>query len=185
MKRIIRVECWADNYFFGKLLADNSLIRKEKNKAEVLKSIKVRSKGIFSIGIVDNDNDAIEPFLKGFEIEERFFVCEEIEIIKIKDYSYYILQLYPKEFERWIVKYIEVNCGKRLKDFGYNSYKDFETDTKVIYDRLNKNERFLDLMNYVLNNCDKTENHVRKIKKVLKYLIEYTYEVDINELKNV
>ena len=33
--KLIGVECWADKYFFGRLLNDNNLIRKEKNKQEV------------------------------------------------------------------------------------------------------------------------------------------------------
>ncbi len=185
MKSSIRVECWGDNYFFGRLLENKSLIRKEKNKSEVFKSIKERAKGTFSICIVDNDGDDIEPFLGELEIEERFFLCNEIEIIKIKDKPYFILQLFPKEFEKWIEKYINKVCESDLKAFGYKDYKEFENDSKVIPERLNNNKRFIDLINFVLGDCDNTDNHISKTKKVLKYLIENTYQADINELKNV
>ena len=148
MKRVIRVECWADFYFFGKLLLNQNLIRKEKNKSEVFKSIKERAKGEFSIGIVDSDNDAIEPFIKGFSIEYRFFICDEVELVKLNGYSYYIIQLYPKEFEKWIEEYIRNVCGKTLIDFGYNNYAEFEEDSKVILDKLYKNKRFLNLINF-------------------------------------
>lgn len=185
MKRAIRVECWADSYFFGKLLSNKELIRKEKNKAEVFKSIRERAKGEFSIGIVDSDNEKIEPFLKGFEIEHRFFICEELELIKIENHNYYIIQLYPKEFEKWILRYIENNCGKTLGEFGYNNYSEFEGDSKVMPDRLTKNQRFIDMINYVLGNCENSENHISKIKEVLMYLIKNTYQADINYLKNV
>jgi hypothetical protein len=184
MNKSIRVECWADNYFFGRLLTNKSLIRKEKNKSEVFKSIKERAKGIFSIGIVDSDNDNIEPFLGDLEIEERFFVCDELELIKIRGFSYFILQLHPKEFEKWLLKYIE-NAGQKLSDFGYSSYKEFENDSKVIPERMERNERFLNLINFVLDRCDETDNHINKMKKILQYLIEHTYSVDINDLKNV
>ncbi len=187
MRSSIRVECWGDNYFFGRLLENKSLIRKEKNKAEVFKSIKERdrTKGTFSICIVDNDGDAIEPFLKPLEIEDRIFVCEELEIIKVKDKPYFILQLFPKEFEKWIEKYITKHSEKNLLDFGYTSYKEFEEDTKVISEKLNNNKRFIALIDFVLKNCEETENHINKTKRVLKYLIEHTYQADINELKNV
>ncbi len=185
MKSSIRVECWGDNYFFGRLLEDKSLIRKEKNKAEVFKSIRERAKGIFSICIVDNDGDNIEPFLGVLEIEERFFLCDEIEIIKIKEKPYFILQLFPKEFEKWIERYINEDCGLDLEVFGYKDFKEFEKDSKVIPERLNSNKRFIDLINFVLGDCDKTENHISKTKKILKYLLEHTYQADINELKNV
>lgn len=185
MKRVIRVECWADFYFFGKLLLNKELIRKEKNKAEVFKSIKERAKGEFSIGIVDSDNDAIEPFIKGFKIEERFFVCEEVELIKLQDYHYYIIQLYPKEFEKWVLKFVEVNCSKTLVEFGYKSYQDFEDDSKVIPEKMERNERFLKLLGFVLNEHTNTDNHIHKLKTVLKYLVDNHYDADINKLKNV
>lgn len=194
MNRSIRVECWGDNYFFGRLLENKNLIRKEKNKAEVFKSIKhkERARGIFAICIVDNDGDKIEPFLKlsnsdeeQLEIEERFFLCEELEIIKVKDKPYFILQLFPKEFEKWIKQFIVNHCGKTLVDFGYNSDKEFLEDSKVIPEKLNNNKRFLMLIDFVLKNCGETENHISKTKRVLKYLVEHTYEADINELKNV
>lgn len=184
MKRVIRVECWADSYFFGKLLLNKDLIRKEKNKAEVFKSIRERSKGEFSIGIVDSDNDAIEPFIKGFKIEQRFFICEEVELIKLESYHYYIIQLHPKEFEKWIIKFIEIDCGKSLTEFGYNNYKEFEDDSKVIPEKLYKNDRFINLIDYVLKNHIISDNHISKIKIVLKYLVENTYMSDINELIN-
>ncbi len=185
MKSSIRVECWGDNYFFGKLLSDKSLIRKEKNKSEVFKSIKERGRGIFSVCIVDNDGDKIEPFLGSLEIEQRFFICDEIEIIKIKDNPYFVLQLFPKEFEKWIEKYISEHCGLGLEDFGYKTYKEFEEDSKVIPERLNHSIRFISLIDFVLKNCDETENHIKRIKKILKYLMLHNYAADINELKNV
>ena len=185
MNRVIRVECWADFYFFGRLLLDKAIIRKEKNKAEVFKSIRERSNGEFSIGIVDSDNDTIEPFLGDLIIEDRFFVCKEVELIKVKGYHYYIIQLYPKEFEKWIESFLKNSCNKNLIDFGYNNYKEFEEDSKVIPDKLNKNERFINLINYVLDNHDNTDNQIKKIKSVLRYLINNTYKADINELKNV
>jgi len=184
MQRVIRVECWADSYFFGELLLNKDLIRKEKNRAEVFKSIRKRSKGEFSIGIVDSDNDAIEPFIKGFKIEQRFFVCEEVELIKLENYHYYIIQLHPKEFEKWIVKFIENNCGKNLSEFGYNDYEEFENDSKVIPEKLYKNERFISLVNYVLTKHITSDNHINKIKVVLEYLIKNTYTADIKVLKN-
>jgi hypothetical protein len=185
MNSSIRVECWADKYFFGRLLEDKSLIRKEKNKAEVFKSIKERAKGTFSICIVDNDGDKIEPFLGSLKVEERFFVCEELEIIKIKDYPYFVLQLFPKEFEKWIEKYINDECGLDLDNFGYENYKEFEEDSKVIVERLKSNKRYIALVDFVLANCDNSENHISKTKKILKYLVDKTYKADINELKNV
>jgi len=185
MKRAIRVECWADFYFFGKLLLNKELVRKEKNKPEVFKSIKERSRGEFSIGIVDSDNEDIALYIKGFEIECRIQYCEEVELIKLKDHHYYILQLSPVEFEKWIIKFIEEDCNKSLSDFGYNNIKEFAEDSKVIPERLMSNEKFIEVIKFVLKNCELSDNHINKMKKILGYLIEKNYNVDINELKNV
>ena len=95
------------------------------------------------------------------------------------------MQLFPKEFEKWIEKFITNYSEKTLVDFGYNSFKEFENDSKVIQARLNNNKRFIELIDFVLNNCNETENHISKTKRVLKYLMENTYKADINELKNV
>lgn len=184
MKRIIRVECWADYYFFGKLLENQSLIRKEKNKAEVFKSIKERSKGEFSIGIVDHDNENLDKYIKGFEVECTISVCEEIQIIKIKNNPYYVIQLLPNEFENWIVRYLEIVCNTSLTDFGYLDLKDFTKDSKVIYDRLLKNPRFIKLIKSVLESYCESDNFIKKMKTILEYLCNLNYNADINELRN-
>ena len=166
-------------------MQNDQLIRKEKNKAEVFKSIKERSAGVFSIGIVDSDNDAVEPFLKGLIIEEKFFVCDELELIKILGQPHFIIVLHPKEFEKWIVKFLENNCNKSLHDFGYNSYQDFENDSKVIPGKITTNERFKSVIKYVLIEQANSNNHISKLKMLLNFLLLKTNEADINELKNV
>lgn len=187
MKRVIGVECWADSYFFGRLLADKSLIRKEKTKSEVFKSLRERSKGQFSVGIVDSDNDAITTFLAGFEIEYRLKFGDEIELFKFKGYPYFIIQLSPKEFENWIASFLEKQLGKQQQwaKFNYSSLKDFTNDCKVVPEKLQTNERFKTLMDFVFENYSKTDNHINTIKKILLYLLDNCYSVDINKLKNV
>ena len=46
--KLIGVECWADKYFFGRLLNDKNLIRKEKNKQEVIKELLLEAKAILA-----------------------------------------------------------------------------------------------------------------------------------------
>ena len=58
---IVGVECNADRYFFGRLLDNKNLIRKERNDSEVIKGVSVRSKGNFSIGIIDIDKNKKIP----------------------------------------------------------------------------------------------------------------------------
>ena len=166
-------------------MQNDQLIRKEKNKSQVFKSIKERSNGIFSVGIVDSDNDDVEPFLKGLQVENRFFICDELELIKIGGQPHFIILIHPKEFEKWIVKFLENNCNKSLQDFGYDSYEDFEDDSKVIPEKITTNERFKTVIRYVVTEQVNSENHISKLKMVLDFLLANPYQADINELKNV
>jgi hypothetical protein len=184
MKRVIAVECWADEYFFGRLLMDKALIRKEKNKAEVFKSIKERSKGNFSIGIVDKDNEEAAAFLKGFEIQKKVNIGAEIEVVKIADKPWFVLQLAPVEFERWIEKFLDLPGCKKLAEFGYENIRNFCNDSKVIAEKLIQNEKIMNVLNYVLSEYDKTDNHIKKAKKILDYLVAQNYRADINEIAN-
>ncbi|MBK7882567.1 MAG: hypothetical protein IPJ81_01035 [Chitinophagaceae bacterium] len=194
MKRIIGVECWADYYFFSKLLLDEKLIRKEKNKQEVVKGIIERSKGGFSIGIVDHDNEDLISYIKKkykvgskneCEIENSVLICDEINIVKIKNHPYFIIQLLPNEFENWIIRFLENNCNKSLTEFGYTNFEEFKNDSKVIYERLINNEKFITLIRFVLKSQADSENYINKLKIILEYLIEKNYSVDINKLKNI
>jgi hypothetical protein len=194
MKRIIGVECWADYYFFGKLLMDEKLIRKEKNKQEVVKGIIERSKGGFSIGIVDHDNEDLISYINKkykignkieCEIEDSISICDEINVVKIKNYPYFIIQLLPNEFENWIIQFLENNCNKSLKEFGYNNFEEFKDDSKVIYERLINNEKFITLIKFVLKSQADSKSHINKLKIILEYLIEKNYMADINKLKNI
>ncbi len=185
MKRCIRVECWADAYFFGKLLKDEYLINKQQNKTQVIKSFKdKKSAGVFSVGIVDSDNDLTDPFLKGLTIEDNFFVCDELQIIKIEAQPHFIIVLHPKEFEKWIVKFLDNICQKTLNDFGYEGYKNFENDSKEIKQKILTNDKLMMLFKYVLSQQANSDNHISKLKKILEYLVKNLNEADINELKN-
>lgn len=188
MKRCIRVECWSDNYFFGKLLQGDHLINKQPNKTQVIKGFKDgKLSGVFAVGIVDSDNDAIEPFLKDLTIEHQFFICKdnELEIIKIAAQPHYIIVLHPKEFEKWLVKFVENDCTKTLKEFDYSTYSDFENDAKELQQKILNNEKLMKLFKFVLTEQAKSDNHISKLKSVLTHLLTHPFDADINELKNV
>ena len=70
MNRSIRVECWADSYFFGRLLANKALIRKEKNKAEVFKSMLEVTKKLAKVA------DAVDEYEKTEKKELKRLIKE-------------------------------------------------------------------------------------------------------------
>jgi hypothetical protein len=191
MERIVGVECFADEYFFKRLLRNDRIVRKEKNKEEVLKSVLERSKGNFSVGIVDADSKdfgkqrrSMEAYLKGLDIERKIDFGSTIQVVKVADKPWFFIQLAPVEFEQWIVKFLDDFCEKKLADFGFESALELCGETKVIPKRLLANEKVMTSFNYVLNEFQKTDNHVRKLKEILDYLIEMNYQADINEIAN-
>ena len=184
MKRVIGVECWADAYFFGRLIKQNELIRKEKNKPEVFKSIFDRSKDSFNIGIVDNDGEKIESFLREYVIEQRVSIGGFGEVLKIAGKPWFIIQLAPVEFENWVAKFLDGFCERKLVDFGYGNIKEFCADSKVTQDKLLRKEKLLGVFNYVLQEFEKTDNYIKQTKRILEYLVNSNYQADLNKIAN-
>ena len=183
MTRVIGVECWADYYFFWKLLGNESLIRKEKNKNEVLKSLYERGQGVFRIGIVDKDRWTLNSYFKEDVVESEIKINEFVEVAKLRNNCHFVIQLCPDEFESWLVDFIELH-GSSINDFGYNNVQEFKNDSKSILEKLQRNERFLEVTKFVLERVENTNNHVKVVRRVLNYLIEKNYKVDINDLNN-
>ena len=184
MDRSIGVECWADKYFFGRLLQNKSWIRKEKNKNEVIKSLTQRSNGQFSIGIVDKDRKDINSYFAEKLVENAAPIDAFTQVIKLKDNNHYIIELCPNEFEDWIITFLN-SCGQSVTEFGYQDVREFKEDSKVIEPRLLCNERILTVLNSILRECVQSENHINKVRRLILYLIENKYDADFNELKNV
>jgi hypothetical protein len=185
IKKIVAVECYADKLFFERLLRNEQIIIKEKNKPEVLKGIKERSKGIFRIGIVDDDNERIERFIGNEKINRFKWEGYGLEIIQLESKCHYIIQLSPNEFEDFIVRYLREFCNKDIEDFGYKTLKDFKSESKSIYQKLIIMPRINNLYRYIFETYKYHENSISKLKRILDYLIDKKYNVDFNELKNV
>ncbi len=184
MQKVIGVECWADYYFFGRLLNDSKIIRKEKNKNEVLKSITERAKGSFSVGVVDHDKKELTVYLKETEIEGMVTIGEYIHVSKFAGSIQFVIELKPVEFEIWINEFLKTE-GKSVADFGYESLKEFIEESKSIYEVLLSKPRFIKLMDFIFEHYKNSDNHIRKIKLILEYLLKNRYQADINELINV
>lgn len=132
--KLIGVECWADKYFFGRLINDSNLIRKEKNKQEVLKGVLERSKGNFSIGIIDIDDD--NQKINGFD---KIFESENLKILKHNIKHQFLILIGPKEFENWIEEYLNSRNVKVI-DFGFIDFNEFKKKSKTL--KPENDERF-------------------------------------------
>lgn len=180
MERIVAVECFADRYFFGKLLQNEKRIRKEKNKNEVIKAFE-RVKGEFLIGIVDEDrkNILLHPFLKNFE-----FIKEgnNFKIYKDKTKYQFIFALCPKAFEYWIFQFLEIQ-DKNLEEFQYIDFETFKKETKN--EQIDKDVKFKNLVSHIIKTYPDFDNHIKDFKKNIDYLISETYNFELNIFKKL
>lgn len=182
MKSLICVECHADRYFFGRLVNDTNLIRKEKNKNEVIKAITQRVKDQFIIGVVDEDRSDLlkDKSLSSFELilEE-----DECKIYKHKNNCQFIFVLRPNEFEMWLNDFLKLK-NKTIKDFGYSGLEEFtKKESKSI--KPESYPRFKEVITFVIDSHSEDVNFIHKMKKKLEYLIEKKYTFDKNEFLNV
>lgn len=176
MKGIISVECNADRYFFGRLLNNKPLIRKERNDTEVIRSFERRGECL-GIGIIDIDKGKKRP--NDFEIiyDEEF-----TQIYKHKKRFQFLILLGPRQLEHWIGKYLDEQ-NKKIEDFGFKNFNHFMETSKTR--KPEENEHFKFVIDFVLNNYDKSKNHIKNLKKRLEYIIQEEYRFDIQVFNNL
>jgi uncharacterized membrane protein len=175
--KLIGVECWADKYFFERLLNDKSLIRKESGDDAVINGVAIRSKGNFSIGIVDIDKNKKLPstFLSIYQDENA-------QIFKHNENYQFLILIGPRQFEHWINEYLKVK-NSSVEVFGFSSFVEFMQKSKSL--KPENDERFKNLINFVFENLNKDENHILKLKRQLEYIIDKKYQFDIQEFLEV
>jgi uncharacterized membrane protein len=175
--KLVGVECWADKYFFGRLLNDKNLIRKESGDDAVIDGVTKRSKDSFSVGIVDID--------KGKKIPTSFTKIHENEntiIFKHNINCQFLILIGPRQFEHWINEYLKVKKSS-VEAFGFTNFVDFMKISKSL--RPENDERFKNVINFVFANFNNDENHILKLKMHLEYIIEKKYQFNIEEFLDI
>ena len=174
---LIGVECNADWYFFGRLLNNKNLIRKERNDTEVIRSIVIRSKGSFCIGIIDVDKNKKIPL--GFI---NISASNNADIYKHSVNCQFLILIGPRQFEHWINAFLTLHA-QPITNFGYANVNEFMEESKTINPE--KNEKFRSIINFVLENYSTNDNHVLSLKKQLEYIVEKKYQFNIDEFQNI
>lgn len=174
---LVGVECNADRYFFGRLLNNKKLIRKERNDIEVIKGVCVRSKGHFSIGIIDVDKDKKIP--NDFT---GIYRDANTHIFKHNQNCQFLILIGPRQFEHWINEYLRLKNSSVL-EFGFSTFDDFMQNSKTISPE--KEEKFKNVMNFVFENLSENENHILKLKRQLEYILDKKYQFNIDEFQNI
>ncbi|HAO05497.1 MULTISPECIES: hypothetical protein [Chryseobacterium] len=180
MERVVAVECFADKYFFGKLLQNEKRIRKEKNKNEVIKAFE-RVKGEFLIGIVDEDRKdlLLNPNLKSFEkIKEG----NSFKIYKDKTKYQFIFALCPKAFEDWLCQFLKLQ-SKDLIEFDYIDFESFKKETKS--EQIDKESKYKNLVKHIIQTYPDFDNHIKEFKIHIDYLLTETYNFNLERFKNL
>lgn len=178
MDKSIIPECYADTLLIETLVPTKKGYNHQHNCFKVEATMKGLSG--FAVGIIDKDKKQIR-YLEHFEIIDE--VNGEGALIlwrhKEKWKHHFIVQICPA-LEQWIKEVCEQEKID-LSGFGENILEGIKYFTKSI-SRLN-NQKLQLLLNQV--NSRNENISVRKLKGWVKLLKEKTYQVDINELKNV
>ncbi|MBF2707087.1 hypothetical protein [Flavobacterium soyangense] len=175
--KLVGVECWADKYFFGRLLNDKNIIRKESGDDAVIDGVAIRSKGSFSVGIVDVDKDKKIP--KDFT---KICENENTQIFKHNENCQFIILIGPRQFEHWINEYLKIK-NSSVEDFGFVNFVEFMKQSKSL--KPENDERFKDVISFVIENFHRSENHIFKLKIHLEYILEKKYQFNIEEFQNI
>jgi hypothetical protein len=177
---LIGVECWCDNYFFGKLLRNDKLIKKEKNKNAVLVGLK-KAQDRVAIGIIDHDYDENLPLkiLNDFEV---IFNSEFTSVYKNLNYFQFVFILKPYALEKWLLRYLEIQ-NISISNFGYSNPKEFIIDSKNCNSSMTSNFKLL--IAHILDNYLNTANHIHLIKRQLDYILENKFNFDKTDFTNV
>lgn len=174
---IVGVECNADRYFFGRLLNDKKLIRKERNDIEVINGVTIRSKGNFSIGIIDVDKNKKIP-----DSFDQIYCDANTLIFKHSNNCQFIILIGPRQFEHWINAFLRIK-NRTIEEFGFESFNDFLEFSKSLKPEFEV--RFKSVIDFVFESFTEEENHVLKLKRQLEYILEKKYQFNIDEFQNI
>jgi hypothetical protein len=176
-------ECFFDTVLFKKILKTKRRLKHRKGCNNVVNSFRVvkGKKGdlydsSFGVGMVDKDKKELDYLNECKAIIES----DNLILWKHKEKQHFVIQLCPP-IEKWITEILEAD-NKSVEEFGYS--KNYKKLKKAIKDDLDDEED--EKLNRLINAILSSENEaIRKLKAILLYLRDKTYQADINELKNV
>lgn len=175
--KLVGVECWADKYFFERLLNDKSIIRKESGDDAVIDGVVIRSKGNFSIGIIDIDKNKKIP--NNFS---NIHANENTQIFKHQENCQFLILIGPRQFEHWINDYLKIK-NSSVEVFGFINFVDFMKKSKSL--KPESDEKFKNLLDFIFENFNNHENHILKLNRQLNYLIAKKYQFNIDEFLEI
>ena len=177
-------ECNIDSCLFNVLLQfGKDGVNHTKGNSTVVKKVIEKFDDLFCIAIIDKDKRDI-----AFITNE----CEEIDLSDLNEYfklfkrnnrHHYFIQMVP-EIEEWMIRIAE-ELSIEFIDFGINAttLKELKTITKSTASK--NDERFIRLFReFVRKSEELNYGPILKLRRIIQYILERQYNVNINELKN-
>ena len=175
---IIGVECNADRYFFGRLLNNKNLIRKERNDLAVINGVvNEKRKDNFCVGIIDIDKDKKIP--QNFEL---IYENNYTKIYKHKGNCQFLITIGPRQFEHWINEFLKTK-NIRIESFDFENFDKFMQTSKSL--KPETDIRFKNIIDVVIEKHNTDDNHILKLKKHLEYIIESKYNFSLEEFNKI
>lgn len=174
---LVGVECNADRYFIGRLLENKNLIRKERNDLEVINGVANKSKGNFSIGIIDIDKHKKLP-----TEFEQIFENENSKIYKHRTNFQFLILVGPRQLEHFLNEYLRT-VNREITEFGFTDFNHFMETSKSTKPEMNAN--FKSVIDFIINNFANNNNHINTLKKQINFIIEAKYNFTIEEFSNL
>lgn len=178
-------ECNIDSNLFNVILQfGKDGVNHTKGNTTVVKKVKEKFNDQFCIAVIDKDkrditfieNECEKINVGGYE--------EYFRVFKRKEKPHFFIQMVPV-IESWIWKVaqeLEINLG----GFGINATSVIELKMITKSTESKNDERFRRLFKEFIRVAEEKKfMPLIKLRNIASYLLENTYEVDINEIVNV
>jgi len=179
-------ECNVDSCLFNVLLQfGKDGVNHTKGNTTVVKKVVEKFDDLFCVAIIDKDRRDLEFIQKECD---RIFLEDGLDdyfvLYKRKDRHHYFIQMVPA-IEEWIMKVcveLEINLSETILSVStLVELKELTKSTSSKHD-----DRFVQLFKMIIRRAEEYNYlPVLKLKRVIEYLLDKKYNVEINELKNV
>lgn len=179
-------ECNIDSNLFDVLLNfEKESINHTKGNGTVVTKMKIKFANLFCIGIIDKDKIELPQIKNDFDKIEIGGVEDYFVLYKSKHNHHYLIQMLPV-IETWICS-VTRKLEIQLDKFGINAVtpKELVKITKKDVDS-KYDPRFKALFKEIVKqSSEKNFLPVLKLKRIVNFILDKNYQIDINELRNI
>lgn len=177
-------ECYVDSCLFNVLLKfEREGVNHTKGNTTVVKKVQEKFDDKFCVAIIDKDKRDIKFLTKECDRVELDETHNYFTFFKRRNKSHYFIQIVPA-VEEWMLKIaddLEIDLSQT--DLKVSSLEELKKLSKQIQSK--NDERFKSLFRTFVRKSEETNyTPVLKLRNTILYLLDKTYQADINELMN-